>query len=431
MLRALPRWVSAPALRPVWEAAGRRLEAGGLAPRGRFTVTGLDRDARHALSDLLGRPVLQDSRSVDLAELDTVLGPYGGVVTVVVAVTGRSLADRPRARREQEDRRTAPITAARAAAEESLPVAAWTGEWLEGLRAAGVLSRLPVTESVPVVERAVAVLGALTLPPLGTSTSTGTVRPVARNELAARHAGDAHALDDGSVLALVVLRGLAAWQGLALPGTARGRRELWERAGVVSDLVSSTCLTLGLRPVGDGPFAVRLRAAADDGAVVHLTARDLRGADLRVEPGTQVLVCENPRVLEAVADVYGGAVPVVCTSGSPALVCLDVLARLAGSGAALRYHGDFDWPGIEIANRLVAAVGVRPWLMTAADYEAATPGARLPLTGRPVEPAWDLELGAAMRAAGLAVHEEAVLPHLLAGLHSWPPAVARRSSYGE
>jgi Protein of unknown function C-terminus (DUF2399) len=34
-------------------------------------------------------------------------------------------------------------------------------------------------------------------------------------------------------------------------------------------------------------------------------------------------------------------VPVVFTSGQPALIVLDVLASLRG--AALRYHGDFDW----------------------------------------------------------------------------------------
>ena len=52
--------------------------------------------------------------------------------------------------------------------------------------------------------------------------------------------------------------------------------------------------------------------------------------------------------------------------------------------------------------------------MSARDYEAA-PGS-LPLHGPPVEPSWDPELGAAMRARGVAVHEEAVLEDLLAAL---------------
>jgi uncharacterized protein (TIGR02679 family) len=93
---------------------------------------------------------------------------------------------------------------------------------------------------------------------------------------------------------------------------------------------------------------------------------------------------------------------------------LDVLHALAG--ARLRYHGDFDWPGITIANRLVMEVGVVPWRMGADQYLAALHGPRLPLLGTPIEPVWDPELGAAMRHHGVAVHEEAVLEDLLAAL---------------
>jgi uncharacterized protein (TIGR02679 family) len=129
-----------------------------------------------------------------------------------------------------------------------------------------------------------------------------------------------------------------------------------------------------------------------------------------------VLVCENPRVLEAVAERHGGRVPSVCTSGQPALVVLDVLHALAD--ARLRYHGDFDWPGIAIANRLVSEIGLVPWRMGADEYLAGLDGPRVPLVGAPVEPVWDPELGAAMRHHGVAVHEEAVLDDLLATLAS-------------
>ncbi len=33
-----------------------------------------------------------------------------------------------------------------------------------------------------------------------------------------------------------------------------------------------------------------------------------------------------------------------------------------------RYHGDFDWAGIAIANDLVQAFEVQPWRMAASDY---------------------------------------------------------------
>jgi uncharacterized protein (TIGR02679 family) len=105
----------------------------------------------------------------------------------------------------------------------------------------------------------------------------------------------------------------------------------------------------------------------------------------------------------------------VCTAGEPNLVTLDVLRALRDGGADLRYHGDFDWPGIAIANRLVRTLDVRPWRMTAADYRSAVGKLpdRLELTGVPVSPDWAPDLGSAMTELGTAVHEESVLETLV------------------
>ena len=211
----------------------------------------------------------------------------------------------------------------------------------------------------------------------------------------------------------VVLRALATRPERRPAGTAQ-RRELWERFGVAPDLVSRTCLVWGLRPAGEQSVARRLREAAEAGDPVHLAEWDLRRlpgfGDLT---GTTVLVCENPRVLEAVAEQATSPWSVVCTSGEPNTVVGRVLGRLATAGASLRYHGDFDWPGLAIANRIVDRYGAAPWRMSAADYlEAVRPDAPA-LVGTPVEALWDAELGAAMRDAGRAVHEESVLADLL------------------
>lgn len=93
-----------------------------------------------------------------------------------------------------------------------------------------------------------------------------------------------------------------------------------------------------------------------------------------------------------------------------------MLAWLRAAGCELRYHGDFDWPGVAIANRLVARCGVTPWAMGPADYEMGVRGSGPKLAGVPVEPCWDPELGAVMRMHGIAVHEESVLDTLLACL---------------
>jgi hypothetical protein len=89
----------------------------------------------------------------------------------------------------------------------------------------------------------------------------------------------------------------------------------------------------------------------------------------------------------------------------------------AGRAATLRrraaYHGDFDWPGIAIANRLVSSVGVVPWLMSGPDYTSAADGSALVLTGPAVDAGWDVRLRPCMQERGRAVHEEAVLPTLI------------------
>jgi uncharacterized protein (TIGR02679 family) len=376
-----------PALSRIWTVLRERLEARGRCAEGRVVLTGLSRPERHAASALVGWPVTKDRLTIDLATLDTWLAErsgVGGLVAVVEVATGAPVVDRPALRAHRVAEREAPLELARTL----LPEAPWREAWLDGVRRAGLLSRT----SDP--EQAVRV-AATTLVRLPSSTS--------RTELATAVAGHAHALDEGTAAAALVLRALAARSGEPPPTTTAQRRDLWERFGVRVDQVSTTCLTLGLRG------AARLNTAADAGDPIHLTAWDLRRCT--PTPPVSVLVCENPRVLEAVAERFGGRLPVVCTSGSPALVVLDVLHGLAC--AELHYHGDFDWPGIAIANRLIAEVGVVPWQMGPDDYTTAVAPSGIPLTGTSVEPSWDPELGAAMRHHGVAVHEEAVLPTLL------------------
>lgn len=402
-------WLRDEALGPVWAVARERLERNGVQPSGTVTVAGLDRSGRHALSGLLGRPVLRDRVRVDLAGLDAVLRERSGVggLVGVLETLGGPVRNRVAERSSSAAAREAPYAAVRAwlASRPEVAAAPWLEAWLAGVRRSGVLSRLESSLAATQLVRALEVAAGLTV---GTD-----ARPVARTELAARGTGDAHALDDGSVLGVLVVRALAAASDDPVPVTASARRALWERYGVSADSVSSTCLVLGIRPGGGTPVARRLRDAADAGDPVHLTAWDVARDDLTVPPGTPVLVCENPRVLEAVAEAYGGMVPVVCSAGMPGLVAMEVLRRLAAGGVILRYHGDFDWPGLAITNRLVVQAGVRPWRMTAADYLAAARPDGPPLVGVPVEATWDPGLASAMRRRGVVVHEEAVLDSLV------------------
>ena len=104
------------------------------------------------------------------------------------------------------------------------------------------------------------------------------------------------------------------------------------------------------------------------------------------------------------------------------MICLEgrlksagrLLLRLARTrGLETRYHGDFDWPGLQIANSVMGE-GALPWRMSAADYRAAPDG--IATSGAPVEACWDRDLMEAMIERGQAVHEESLLDLLLADL---------------
>ena len=403
-----------PALRPVVELVAQRLEQRGLLPTGRVNVGGLDREGRTALGQLLGQHLTRDRIQLDLAELDSIarnrLVISDGLVGVCESVLGRRLVDRALVREQTRQVRDEPIAAMRAAVAEWPKERDWTTEWIADVSRLGLLARAgtPVTTA----EQAVHLVDLLI--PVSEAPAAGS-RGFARNELAARECGSAHALDDGTVLAAVVLRGLALAAELPPPATPRQRRELWQAFGVEHDQVSTSVLTLGIRTRTDDALGTRLALAADDFDPVHLTARNV--AALRIDDlvAGRVLVCENPRVLEVAANLRGADGVMVCTMGNPAITVVDFLRKLADAGAILDYHGDFDWPGLAIAARVAEATGARPWRMGADDYLAAVADARgaLTLEGAPSPSPWDPDLADSMRATNLAVHEEALLPGLI------------------
>lgn len=378
---SVPDWLATAELMPVWRSLRRPLEQGHRTSR---VGVGLPRESRHALSGVLGAP-LPASGSLVLAELSADLQARAGLGL-----------------RELVERLTGPLRdpeAERARRAQPLAVlAAVDPAWAVAVRTGGLLTR--ASDPLAVAHAAVEVRAAL------------PCTPRLRTRLAAELIGDAHALDDGSALAAVVLRGLAPDR--SVPGDAAGRRALWASVGVLADTVSATVLTLGLRPVADGPPEQLLSHAARLGEPVHLTQRQLASLEPALAAGTRVLVCENPAVLEAVADRFGGTHPVVCTSGWPAPVAVELLRAL---GAELLYHGDLDWAGVAICAWLVERCGVRPWRMSAEDYLAAPSGRSL--QGSPRDTPWDPALAAAMAERGVAVHEEHVLDELMDALVGW------------
>lgn len=239
---------------------------------------------------------------------------------------------------------------------------------------------------------------------------------VTRAQLAAQTLGDAHALDAGKPIARLVL---AVWrhiEGDTVVSPAKERaRAVWSRAGVLVNELARPALALNL------PVEAGSTPAGAPGEPAYLSLRRL----LREPPrwhvnGTAVFVCENPNLLAIAADRLGvGCAPFVCTEGMPGAAQRTLLSQLARAGAMLRYHGDFDWAGIHIANFVLRSWPSQAWRMSARDYLLAAqsaPHAQRNLSASQVEATWDAALAPAMSTHGFAIAEEAVADPLVEDL---------------
>jgi uncharacterized protein (TIGR02679 family) len=393
------RLLGAPELAWLVDRVRRRLERDEplTGPATLATPTAAERAAAERL---LGRaPGTGRSLSVRLDAVDAVLRRSGispdGLAAAVTALTGpvTRLADV----REQEASAWWDAYAPLATLRPEL------AEWTDRLRRDGLVRRLartPHTARILLGDTAEA-LRRLPADPA-----------VSLPAFANRTLGDAHALDDGTPLATLVLSGVRALTGFPDGTGAEWRREAWASAGLLKDALSSTVLTLGL----SGTPALDRMAEAGEPAV--LTLRQLTRTPPRTAPAV-VYVCENPTVLATAADTHGTACPpLVCLQGQPSAAALTLLRHLHTHGSELRYHGDFDWGGLRIATTLLRRVPWRPWRFTAADYRAAAAATPLatPLTGTPTTAAWDPDLRPALTELGVRIEEEAVLDTLLADL---------------
>lgn len=282
----------------------------------------------------------------------------------------------------------------------------WHESWADGLTADGTLTRLIRRGETDLVGAAIAVLDLLPAP--------GTPLPI----IAERATGDTKALS-GTPLAGLVLRALALRAETGQPTTGEAERALWESAGVITDDLSSHVLVLGLRAYGDDPLAGWLTEAADRCTPFRITLHQL--VTMPIAPRAPVVhVCENPSVLRAAVATQVAA-PLICTEGVPSAACNRLLRRLADTGAAIRWRGDFDWTGLRTTATAADRFGATPWRMSAADYTTAlAAGESEPLRGAPAASPWDPDLATRMHLTGRAVMEERLIAHLLTDLAATP-----------
>jgi uncharacterized protein (TIGR02679 family) len=370
---------------------------------------------REAIHRLLGRtPSIGTSLSVNLGQLEAILcraelcGSLSEAVESLVGpVTNRSaqLADEhERWRHVFEDQQSG--------LEER-----WH-PWLLTLQSSGLLRRLSDNDldaAESLLSQAIAVLKLLPCNGI----------PLA--ELAATALGNSHALDAGQPVATLLLRAVELPDKVKLmddtpraraKARAAARREAWANVGVMLDELSSPVLVLNLRGDQKSLTGRSLNLHLEVGEPCRLSVRQLLRHTPSFRPdtvGATVFICENPTVVAAAAHRLGSkSAPLICTDGQPKTAATILLTQLATAGFRLAYHGDFDWPGIQIGSLIMRRHGAVPWRFEASHYLAHQ--GRFALKGQPVLPSWDARLMQEMIRVGHAVHEEQVLDEMLSEL---------------
>jgi uncharacterized protein (TIGR02679 family) len=409
--RAAARYAG-PEYRRLLDAARRSLERTGGDLTRTITVKTPDDRERRAIIGITGqyRPEGISVLAVRLADLDRAVHEATGQGLIrLLECLGAPLKDRPAERQRLADGREAAI---RSAEDSFLTARGWFQAWLAELAADGTLTRMVNTGEGVQMRQAIRVLEWV-------ERRNGLkAAPTQLAELAATITGDTKSLNHGTALATLVLRALAFRLGAERPKTTEERRDLWDRSGVIVDDLASRVLVLNLPADGDG-LGEWLTSAKAHGTPFYVTLHQLVTMPITVHPRQLVRACENPAVLRRAAGQLGaGASPLICTEGQPSTAFHRLAATITRAGGKLAYHGDFDWPGIAIANGVITRHRAQPWRLTAADYEAAIKrnAGSVSLAGTPQPTPWAPSLATAMTAHGRAVYEESVADSLLADL---------------
>lgn len=373
----------------------------GRSLTGSVTLSTTDPEVRAAVAALLGRPMgAGASTSVRLEEVERIVQETGAAPdlrTAVVLLRGPVLvaAEEAAAERARWERVTAPL--AGYAAEH--PDMAFLRDLTGRLRAGG---RSPAT-AAELVDDLLRVLRGL--PAQGQTLSA----------FSAQQLDSSHALDRGPLRSLVeaVLDEMLRDE-LGVRERPTLDVDRWAMVGIAPDPAASSVLVHALRFDRSEPAGRALDDLAAQGGPHLVTLGMLHNGATGV--ADEVFVCENPTVVAAAAERFGASCrPIVSVRGQPSAAAQRLLLQLARVGVRLRYHGDFDWGGIRIANRVMGITSAEPWRFRTEDLAAADlPGALL--AGTRVEARWDPGLADAIEARGMRLEEEQVLETLLGDL---------------
>ncbi|MFE6129183.1 DUF2399 domain-containing protein [Streptomyces sp. NPDC056437] len=394
-----------PDLAPLWQAVHARLGAGhDPADIATVTVPDLPPQGMAALRSWLDTPaqrrrgrtsVPHTSRgvTVPLPALLAVLGlPADQLRNLVERAVGRSVVNRKKTRLQSAQLR---LELWEYAATQLPHLPALLGR----LKSAG-LEDAAATEMRRLIDALASLIRELPC-----------TRPRTLAKLAHDHAGDPHYFDPATLPGQRLVSAVAELAGRPEPTRPDHIRALLAEFGIIADRLSATVLLHQVRAIGNGPIDRRLNEAVTPVAL-HLL--DLTRTPPRLAPQTLTVV-ENPSVLEAAMD-RASTQPLACTSGQLRAVDHALLQLALDQGIRLRYAGDLDAAGIQIATTVRQTYGAELVAMDAAVAHTAghTPS-RVPLRALPAvcEP----ELADVLRMGGRAVYQEhdAVLGQLLDG----------------
>lgn len=399
-----------PEFRRLLAAARRSLERNGGEITGSIGLTNPTTAERNVVVGITGA-----YRSADVRRLTIPLAALEESVRNVTGGSLRSVLERigPELRFRADERTTLDQARQELRAEaETSPLHAahsWYREWLVGLASDGTITGLINKNDAHILSQAIHVLEYLHSRPSDSP-------PVMLPALADATTGDTKALNPGrGALPTLVLRALATARGIPLESGAEARRELWDTFDVIVDDLASRVLVLNLPATGQG-LGQWLTDAALYGTPFHITLHQLITLPIAINLPT-VYICENPAVLRRAAGELGkSSPPLICAEGRPSTAFHRLARLITDAGGTLHYHGDFDWPGIEMTNQLRTRYQAKPWRMSAADYLSGvrSDSDHVQLGGKPQGTPWDQELAEVMERENRAVYEEAVTDTLLA-----------------
>ncbi len=403
---AIRRFFGRPQLRRLWPEVARARAADPIGG-GRVVLTETSPGERLAIAGLFGLEMGSGPLELHLVDIETSLraSHFATGIEEVLACLPEISTDPP----GDED---VPDLWAHARAHPAVQLRPRLGTWLDQLASSRFLLRLVPGSEGHTLEQALEVLAAL------------PADSVRLPELAKRILGDSRALNAGKPIGQLVLGGLAVLAKRSWPKHAEARHQLWHWAGVLTDDLSTDVLAFGLTTNRQTAVDRAIAELAEAGEPARLTLRQVQAAAFSVPPGSCIYLCQTPAVITAAADHLGArSRPILCTGGLPNAAAVAVLTRLAGRGARLRYHGDFDWTGLRIANALYRTIQFEPWRFGVGDYIQACERvlAAPEVGGNPVYAVWDSQLTGAMVERAICIEEETVIDDLLDDLDKEKP----------